>query len=322
MAVTSDSQTVCVLGGTGFVGRSICNLLAEQSIAMRIPTRRRQRHRRMLVLPGLDLIDADVHDEAALRDVLNGADAVINLVGILNEKGHDGSGFRKVHVELPQKLTLACRDLGIGRLLQMSALKANAERGPSHYLRTKGLGEQIVAELADGRIDYTFFRPSVIFGPEDDFLNRFARLLRMAPVLPMPRLGARFAPVYVGDVAAAFVEALNDSRTHGETYELCGPEIYTLEEVLDFIRRCIGVRRAVVGLPDPLGRVQAWLADYLIPGKPFSLDNMRSLSVASVCTDDGLRRLGIQAHAMPRIASEYLVTAPTRLSRFRRHTGH
>jgi NADH dehydrogenase len=260
----------------------------------------------MLVLPGLDLVQADIHDPAQLQSVLSGADAVINLVGILNERGHDGSGFRHAHVELVEKLMAACRKLGIRRLIQMSALKANAERGPSHYLSTKGQAEQIIQRHAGENIRYTIFRPSVIFGPEDSFINRFAGILRLSPVLPMARLDTRFAPVYVGDVAEVFVRALDDSQSFGETYELCGPDIYTLEEILLYICRELGIRRAIIKLPGPLGRLQAWVGEYLIPGKPFSRDNFRSLTVASVCRDNGFAAFGISPQRMHPIVRSYL----------------
>ena len=305
----SRSQTkglVCVLGGTGFVGRSVCARLAAAGYAVRVPTRRRQAAKQLLVLPGLELRNGDIHDQATLSELLRGCDAVINLVGILNERGHDGSGFIKAHVELAEKLLTACHATGVRRIVQMSAVKANADRGPSHYLRTKGLAERRIKALAGNDIDVTIFRPSVIFGPEDSFINRFARILRMAPVLPMPRLEATFAPVYVEDVAEAVVASLADSHCIGKTLELCGPDVYTLRELLELIKRELGLRRKIIGLPLWLGKAQAWVADYLIPGKPFSLDNLRSLSVASVCTSNGLAHFGITPKRLATIARQYL----------------
>src|SRR5690606_12495194 len=138
MVVKPRSRSVCLLGGTGFVGRTLVNELVRARYRVVIPTRRRQRHRDLLVFPGVDLIDMDVHDGRALAAVLRGSDAAINLIGILNERGRDGSGFKKVHVELVSKLLSACDAAGVTRLLHMSALKAEATRAPSHYLRTKG----------------------------------------------------------------------------------------------------------------------------------------------------------------------------------------
>lgn len=319
--MTAPHRTVCVIGGSGFIGRSLCAQLCSAGFALRVPTRNRQRARRLLVLPGIDLRQLDIHDPAGLRRIVAGSDAVINLVGILNERGHDGSGFERAHVELTGKIVAACREAKVGRLLQMSALKANAERGPSHYLRTKGRAEEVIKRECGDVIDYTIFRPSVVFGPEDTFLNRFAHLLKMSPVLPLAQLNARFAPVYVEDVAAAFVKALPDSHTFGRTFELCGPDIYSLEEILAFIKRELGLRRRVIRLPLALGRVQAWVADYLIPGKPFSLDNLRSMTVANVCSENGFAALGIEPRPMALTAREYLVPRRDHLSELRLRTG-
>lgn len=306
MALTSGRGAVCVLGGTGFLGRAIASKLARTGYALRIPTRNRQRARRLLVLPGVELVQADVNDADQLVRLITGCDAVINLIGILNEDAHDGSGFRRVHVELTEKLMAACRRTGVTRLIQMSALKANAERGASHYLATKGQAEQIIASQASERIKYTIFRPSVVFGAEDSFINRFVRILRMTPVLPLAQLNARFAPVYVGDVAEAVVKSLPRIESFGRTYELCGPDIYTLEEILRYICLELGMRRAIIGLPPFLGRVQAWLGEYVLPGKPFSRDNFRSLTVASVCRENGFAEFGIRPKRMRPIVSAYL----------------
>ena len=322
MAVVSGKCTVCILGGAGFVGQTLAAKLADRGYSVRIPTRNRQRARGLLVLPALDLIQADVHDPEQLAAVLSGTDAVINLIGILNERGHDGSGFRHAHVELAEKLVATCRKLGVRRLIQMSSLKANAERGPSHYLTTKGQAEQIIEKQAGESIQYTIFRPSVIFGSEDTFCNRFARILRLSPILPMARLDARFAPVWVGDVAEAFASALDDSRTFGQTYELCGPDVYTLEEILRTICRELGIRRVIVKLPRPLGRLQAWISEYLIPGKPFSRDNFRSLTVASVCRENGFAAFGIQPKAMQPIVGAYLNRRIDPLAAIRQNSRH
>ena len=300
MADSKRMGAVCVLGGTGFVGRVLVAKLAREGFSVRIPTRHPQRGRDLLVLPGLELIQADVHDGAQLTALLRNCSAVINLVGILNERGNDGSGFRHAHVELVEKLMAACRRSGVRRLLQMSALKANAERGPSHYLRSKGEAEQVIQSQAGENIQYTVFRPSVIFGPGDSFFLRFARILRRTPVLPMAGLNARFAPVFVGDVADAFVRSLPDNRSFGQIYELCGPEVYTLEELLRFVCRELAIRRALVNLPQSLGRLQAWIGE-LLPGKPLSRDNLRSLTVASVCRENGFASFGIAPRPMEAI---------------------
>ena len=286
MVSKSPSRTVCVLGGTGFVGRQLISQLVQSGYTVRVPTRNRERARELLVLPGVEVIAADVHDEAVLPRLLAGADAAINLVGILNEKGHDGSGFRKVHVDLVEKLVRACHESRVPHLLQMSALKANAESGPSHYLRSKGAGERTLKNLAGDELRYTIFQPSVIFGPEDSFINRFAGLLRICPILPLARPKARFAPVSVADVASAFCAALDNHGAYDRTLQLYGPEDYSLREIVVEIARILNLKRLIVGLPDSLSRIQAWFFDYVIPGKNFTLDNYRSMAVASVRRTD------------------------------------
>jgi NADH dehydrogenase len=274
----------------------------------------------LLVAPEVELVDADVHDEARLAELLVGCEATVNLVGILNETGHRGAGFEHAHAELAAKLVRACRRADVGRLLHMSSLKADAERGASHYLRSKGRAERVIAAESGDAVAFTVFRPSVIFGPEDSLLNRFATLLRWLPVVPLACAQARFAPVYVDDVAAALCTALPAPATYGKTYELCGPDLYSLEELMRFVRTQLGLRRGIVPLPAPLGRLQAWVGEYMLPGKPFSLDNFASLSVASVCSADGLASLGIRAQSMATLAPTYLGAAirQTRLARLRR----
>ncbi len=323
MVSKSSSRTVCILGGTGFVGRQIAGQLVQRGYSVRIPTRNRERARALLVLPGVEIVTADVHDETVLLRLLAGADAAINLVGILNEKGHDGSGFRKVHVELVDKLVRACQENRVPHLLQMSALKANAESGPSHYLRSKGAGERTLKNLAGDDLRYTIFQPSVIFGPDDSFINRFADLLRILPVLPLARPKARFAPVFVADVADAFCAALKNHDAYDRTLQLYGPEDYSLQEIVVEIARILNLKRLIVGLPDILSRTQAWIFDYLIPGKIFTLDNYRSMAVASVGTENGLAALGLTATSMRVVVPRYLDSGDQQrlLSKFRRKRG-
>jgi uncharacterized protein YbjT (DUF2867 family) len=320
MEIGRRSRRVVVLGGSGFVGRRLTWHLARAGYVVRVPTRNRARSRALLVSPEVELVEADVHDEARLAELLAGCDAVVNLVGILNEAGHRGEGFEKAHTELAATVVRACRRSGVGRLLQMSSLKADAERGASHYLRSKGRAERVIAAESGDAIAFTVFRPSVIFGAEDSLLNRFAALLRWLPVVPLAGAQARFAPVFVDDVAAAFTVALTNPETYGKTFELCGPDLYTLEELVRFVRAQLGLRRAILPLPAPLGWLEAWVGEYLLPGKPFSLDNYASLGVASVCTADGLASLGLRAKSMSAVAPAYLGVSgrQRRLTRLRR----
>lgn len=293
-------RRIVVFGGSGFVGRHLVPRLCAAGWQVVVPSRNRSRERSLLVLPGLRMVNLDVHVETHMQRLLDDADAAINLVGILNERGHDGAGFQRAHVEFTRRITAACRASGTRRLLQMSAL--NAGRGTSHYLRSRGEAEACVRNCG---LDWTIFQPSVIFGPGDGLFERFARLLHLTPVLPLARADAKFAPVHVGDVATAFVRALDDPSSIGQTLELYGPEVLTLAQIVRYTARQLGLRRAIVPLPDALGRLQAALMDY-VPGKPFSSDNFRSLLLDSVGGVDGLYRLGIERTPIDAVVPEQL----------------
>lgn len=311
------TASICLLGGTGFVGRHLAARLAQQGCQVKILTRARARHYNLLVLPTVTLVEADVHDAATLTREFTGCEAVVNLVGILNERSHRGHGFRHVHVELARKVVAACGAAGVTRLLHMSAL--NAKRyAPSHYLRTKAEAAELVLAAKD--LQVTVFEPSVIFGPGDSFTTRFARLLRRAPgVFPLACPQARFAPVYAGDVAEAFVRSLDERASFGQRYNLCGPRIFSLRELLRYLLKLEGLQRLVIGLPRPLSWLQAAIMEWL-PGKPFSLDNYRSLRVPSVCKENGFATFGIQPAALEAVAPTYLgrFTAQAEFDKYRR----
>jgi len=299
--------SICVLGGSGFVGTHLCAALARAGWRITVPTRDPARARHLGPLPSVRLVAADIHDPRQLDAVCAGQRAVVNLVGILNERGHAGRGFETAHVELVRKLVEACRRGRVDRLLHVSALNADAGLGPSHYLRSKGRGERVIRDESGPDLKWTIFQPSVIFGPGDDFTNRFARLLRAIPLaLPLARPGARFAPVWIGDVVAAVQRGLADEATAGESYELCGPERMSLRDIVCRVRDRLRLTRAVIGLPDFAARLQAAVCDF-VPGKPFSTDNYRSLAVDSVCKVNGLARLGIRPQPLGAILPRYLI---------------
>lgn len=280
-------QRLLILGGTGFVGSHLVPRLAADGHAITLLSRNREQHRDLAVLPGVRILNANPYDRAALTGHLRDADAAINLVGILNETG--GARFRQAHVELTATLVAACREAGIARLQQMSSLRAG--EGRSQYLITRGEAEAVVR--ASG-LAWTIYRPSVIFGPGDGLVSRFAALLRVVPVLPLARAGARLAPVAVADVAEAIARTVGDRTTAGRTFELYGPETLTLIEIVRAVRDAMGLHRLIVPLPDALGRVQARLGEFL-PGKPISRDNFLSLLLDSVGREDGLAALGVRA---------------------------
>lgn len=280
---------IVVLGGTGFVGSHLIARLANDGHQVCVLSRNREMKRDLRVLTGVRVRTLDIYDRIALTGAFAGADAVVNLVGILNERGFGGGkGFRKAHVELTSTVIAACGDAGVTRLLQMSALRAG--EGESHYLKTRGEAEALVKA---SNLNWSIVRPSVIFGPGDGLFCRFARLLKLLPVLPLARARAKFAPVHVGDVAEAMTRILLRDDSVGRTFELYGREVMTLAQIVRYTARQLRLRRLVIPLPDALGRMQALVGDF-IPGKPISSDNYRSLKLDSVGTCDGLAELGIE----------------------------
>jgi NADH dehydrogenase len=319
-----EITTACVLGGSGFIGRHVCHALAAAGYRVRVATRDRERAKEQLILlPTVDVSAVNVHDPGQLAEFVSGADAVINVVGVL----HDGRGdrsFQEAHVELPRKVVAACRSRGVGRLLHMSSL-GSARDGPSRYLRSKGEAEAIVRESG---LAWTIVRPSVVFGPGDGFINLFARLLRLTPIVPLACPGARFQPVHVEDIATAVVTSLAGPGSVGMSYDLCGPRVYTLRELVEYVGAGTGRRRFIIGLNDRLSYVQA-LAMELPPLKQvlraldmlMTRDNYYSMQMDSVCDCDF--PFGIKPAALEAVAPTYLgpLSPRARYPRYRGQAG-
>ena len=295
-------SNVLVIGGAGFVGRYIVNELVGRGCRVLVPSRRRDKAKHLIMLPTCDVVEASVHDDAALETLVEGRDAVVNLVGILH--GSEAQ-FEQAHCGLTRRVLAACARARVRRYLHMSALGADPN-GPSMYQRSKGRAEQAVRE---SKLAWTIFRPSVIFGAEDSFLNMFARLAAIAPVLPIGGAEVKFQPVWVEDVSRAFVNSLDNEVTIGRSYELCGPKVYTLRELVKFAAEAAGHRRPVVALPDGIARLQARLMQ-LAPGEPLlsvdNLDSMKRDNVASRQPYAPAPELGITATPMEPEASLYL----------------
>ncbi|GMV01984.1 MAG: complex I NDUFA9 subunit family protein [Burkholderiaceae bacterium] len=304
---------ILLIGGSGFIGSQVAARLAASGRRVTVPTRRYERARHLLPLPTVEVRVADVHDDAQLGRLVAQADAVVNLVGILHDRRGTpwGAGFEQAHVRLPARIAAACAASGVRRLLHMSALgvREDGEQSlPSMYLRSKAAGERVVR--AAPALDWTIFRPSVVYGPGDRFLNLFARLQAWLPVMPLGRADARFQPVFVGDVAQAFVNALDGPVTHGRCYELAGPEVFTLRQLVALAGVHGGHRRPIVALPDALGRLQAALLEFAPGPTLMSRDNFDSMSIDNVASGPIAAELDLTPTPLGAIAPAYLRRGP------------
>jgi uncharacterized protein YbjT (DUF2867 family) len=295
------ARNVVVLGGTGFIGRAFAWRCAAHglSIKLTVPTRALTHGAEMRPLPGMDLVRADVHDELTLVRLLAGADAVVNLVGILHGSAAD---FERVHVELPRRVARAARAAGVAHVVHVSALGAAAD-APSHYLRSKAAAEGVLRESG---LPLTLLRPSVVFGAEDNFLNLFARMQVWFPVIPLAGARARMQPVWVRDLAEALWRCVDRGVAAAGTFEATGPEVFALAELVRLAGQRSGHRRVVWALPRALGEAQAWLLEHLPGPTLMSRDNLRSLQVDSVASGrvPGLDALGIRAASIEQAWAE------------------
>ena len=304
-----QARKIALIGGTGFIGQHLASRLSADGVSVLVAARHYEGAKSLTVLPGVEVQVTTIHDDAALRRLLKGVDAAINLVGVLHG-GHGkpyGDAFRRLHVELPRRIAAACAAEGVPRYLHMSALGASTT-SPSMYGRSKADGE--LAARSQPTVAATIFRPSVVFGEGDHFLTMFARLQRFLPVLPLAASNTRFQPVYVGDVAAAFSIALTQARTQGAIIELGGPTVYTLGELVRLAGRIAGHERQVVGLPAWIARAQARLFE-LLPGDPvISRDNLDAMLVDNVVASDTAAltaaSLGIKLTPVESVAPHYL----------------
>lgn len=269
-------KKVLLLGGSGFIGASVAEQLSSRGFFVTVPTRLRERAKHLLILPTIDVVEADVHNPESLLALVREHDAVINLIGILH------GDFEREHAEFPKLVAETCVKANVPRLLHMSALTADVN-APSKYLQSRGRGEANVLAIAQSHpaLKVTVFQPSVVFGEHDKFLNMFADLVQKFPVIPLGSANAQFQPVWVEDVARAIAQSLNHAETFGKTYRLVGPRVYTLRELIEFVITVTGKRRIVIGLGSALSMLQATVFEFL-PGKLITRDNLRSMSLPNV----------------------------------------
>ena len=298
---TAGVYNVAILGGTGFVGSCLVAKLDAAGYQVKVITRRRESAKHLTLLPNVQVVECSVINSYALKDALKGCDAVINLIGILHESGKQS--FEAMHHQLPRRLMQLCQQLSIQRLIHMSALQANSH-APSQYLRSKAAGEAAVSEF-NKKLAITIFRPSVIFGRGDHFLNLFTMLIKWSPFIPLAKPNAKFQPIWVEDVAQVFVNALENTATYGKIYELGGPSVYTLRELLQKVMTILGKQRPIIGLNDKLSMAQAWAME-LMPIKLMSRDNVRSMQVDSVCSTAIAPELGVTPTSMEVVVPAYL----------------
>lgn len=299
-----NTRRIILTGGRGFVGSAVAKRLSAAGHQLLVPTRSPGEASHLARLPGVEILAADLHDDAELDRLFAGADAVINFVGVLHSRHGEpwGPDFERAHVTLPRRIVGACQRQGVGRLIHISALGA-AEDGPSQYQRSKAAGETAV-RAAGEQPAWTILRPSVIFGPGDSFLNLFDRLTRYFPLMPLGGAHARFQPVYVEDVAEVVARCLEDPTTHGQTFELGGPKQYTLKQLVELVCHISGRKRLVIPLPEVLAMAQASVLECL-PRPLMSRDNVRSMRADNVTQGPPLP-FGLTPRAIEDVAPGYL----------------
>lgn len=311
-------KTVCVLGGTGFLGNRVVSKLDAAGYQVKVLARHRERAKQLILLPNVQVKTCDFNDSKALENHLVGMDAVINLVGILHETRRNT--FENVHHQLPRRIAQLCKQLGIKRLLHVSALGAD-KQAPSRYLQSKAKGEAALDDYGK-QLAITIFKPSVIFGREDQFLNLFASIVKWLPIVFLAKPEAKFQPVWVDNVAESMLNSLNNGATYGKRYALGGPKVYTLKQLVEIVIQHVGKSRWVIGLSDRLSYVQAFFMEWL-PVKLITRDNIRSMEVDNVTAKKIAPELGVTPTPLEAVVGDYLLDKTPRsiYNTFRRAAG-
>ena len=281
-----EVRNLLILGGSGFIGKHLTCALANRGWRVTLPCRRPHRHRDLLVHPNIRLLEANIMDPAVLESLCKNQQAVINLVGILNERRK--GDFRRCHVDFIKAVVESCTKSGIKRLLHVSALGADQATGSSLYLRTKGEGENLLHTFGQRGLNVTSFQPSVVFGKNDAFINRFAGILNWyMGYFPLACPNSKLAPVYVGDLVAKIVDSIDDRNSYARRFPVCGPEVFSLRQILELIISTLGLPVRIMPLGNGMSRLQAMVLQNL-PGKLFTMDNYRSLQTDNVCESGDL----------------------------------
>ena len=278
---------ICILGGTGFIGKNLAVYLSNRGYSVIIPSRKPELAKDLKVLPKIKIIPADIHQEKILFKIIDDCEIVINTIGILNEKRGGKNKFQYVHIDFLKKILSVCRSSKISHFIHISALKADFKLGTSKYLRSKGKGEIIVKDLSKNNFNFTIFQPSIVFGKEDSFINLFAKIIRFFPLIPLAGYKTRFAPIFVDDISKIIYLSINNYKSYNKTFQLCGPEILSLKEIVLKIAETINLNIKVICIPKWIAYIQAFVMSYLIPGKILTIDNLNSMSMDSVCTKNG-----------------------------------
>lgn len=295
-------REICVLGGSGFVGSAVVAKLDAAGYSVKVITRRRDAAKHLLLLPNVQVVECNVLDYQELNRTLRGVDAVINLIGILHQSRR--LSFNAMHHQLPAQLAKICVDLNIKRLVHMSSLRAE-KNAPSEYLRSKAAGEAALLEYQH-QLNISIFKPSIIFGRGDRFINLFAQLVKLLPAVMLAKPNAKFQPIWVEDVASCIVASIENLGTYGQTYELAGPKVYTFKKLVQIVMDTLQTKRTIIGLNDSLSYMQAFMME-LLPVKLMSRDNIRSMEVESVSNQTFPAIFNLIPTSLETVIPQYLV---------------
>ncbi|MBJ41134.1 MAG: epimerase [Gammaproteobacteria bacterium] len=272
---------IVILGGTGFIGSELAVKMSKLSQTVVVLTRNIETNKDLKLIPNIELVACNIHDERSLRENFKNTDVVVNAVGILNEFGDNS--FKLLHYLLIKKISAAMRVNKVNRLLHISSLNADI-RAKSEYLRTKGKAEDYLLSETKDFCNVTIFRPSIVFGDNDAFFNKFATILRFSLVFPLACHNSKFMPVYIGDFTDFIISTVSSTNTYNTKINVTGPKEYTFREIIETTLRILKIKRIVIPLNNTMSKIQAYIFQRL-PGKIFTMDNFEYLQVDSISTD-------------------------------------